>query len=93
MDKEIPTARIFLQNLIEENNYDSNIDIEDAMIEFAKLHVEAALKEAYLNSEMRVSENDTNEFPSFTDNYDDGYVTITVSKDSILNAYPLNNIK
>ena len=64
-----------------------------AMIEFAKLHVEAALKEAYLNSEMRVSENDTNEFPSFTDNYDDGYVTITVSKDSILNAYPLNNIK
>ena len=93
MDKEIPTARIFLQNLIEENNYDSNIDIEDAMIEFAKLHVEAALKEAYLNSEMRVSENDTNEFQSFTDNYDDGYVTITVSKDSILNAYPLNNIK
>ncbi len=27
-----------------------------------------------------------------TDNYDDGYVTITVSKDSILNAYPLENI-
>lgn len=42
---------------------------------------------------MRVSENDTNEYPSFTDNYDDGYVTITVSKDSILKAYPLENIK
>ena len=41
---------------------------------------------------MRVSENDTNEYPSFTNNYDDGYVTITVSKDSILNAYPLENI-
>lgn len=61
--------------------------------EFAKLHVEAALKEAFNNSEMRVSENDTNETSSFTDNYDDGYVTITVSKDSILNAYPLTNIK
>ena len=65
----------------------------ELVIKFAKLHVEAALKEAYNNSEMRVSENDTNEIPSFTDNYDDGYVTITVSKDSILNAYPLENIK
>lgn len=63
------------------------------MIEFAKLHVETALEEAYNNSEMRVRENDTNEIPSFTDNYDDGYVTITVSKKSIINAYPLENIK
>ena len=61
--------------------------------EFAKLHVKAALKKAFNNSEMRVSENDTNEYPSFTDNYDDGYVTITVSKNSILDAYPLENIK
>jgi len=51
------------------------------------------IEEEDMNSEMRVSENDTNETPSFTDNYDDGYVTITVSKESILNAYPLNNIK
>lgn len=42
---------------------------------------------------MRVSENDINETPSFTNNYDDGYVTITISKDSILNAYSLENIK
>jgi len=62
-------------------------------IEFAKYHVKLALEKAYLNSEMRVSENDTSETPSFTDNYDDGCVTITVSKDSILNAYPLDNIK
>ena len=66
--------------------------VKEAMIEFAKMHVQEALKKAYLDSEMRVSENDTNEYPSFTDNYDDGYVTITVSKDSILNAYPLENI-
>ena len=68
-------------------------DYIKGMIEFAKYHVEQALEKAYLDSEMRVSENDTNEYPSFTDNYDDGYVTITVSKDSILKAYPLENIK
>ena len=73
----------------DEGNFNN---VTDMLIEFAKMHVEAALKEAYNNSEMRVSENDTNEIPSFTDNYDDGYVTITVSKDSILNAYPLENI-
>lgn len=69
------------------------VSIEEVMIDFAKYHVQKALEKAYLDSEMRVSENDTNEYPSFTDNYDDGYVTITVSKDSILNAYPLENIK
>ena len=75
------------------NGFLDEVECKQLMIEFAKLHVEAALKEAYNNSEMRVSENDTNEIPSFTDNYDDGYVTITVSKESILNAYPLENIK
>ncbi len=80
------TAKEFIKN-------NSPCSMEGFMIEFAKLHVKAALKEAFNNSEMRVSENDTNEHPSFTDNYDDGYVTITVSKDSILNAYPLENIK
>ena len=93
---KIPTAKLILTG---KETYDSEYptvskyDALEAMIEFAKLHVEASLKEAYNNSEMRVSENDTNEIPSFTDNYDDGYVTITVSKDSILNAYPLENIK
>ena len=47
--EKIPTAITFLQNLIEENNHDSNIDIEDALIEFAKMHVETAL---YIASEM-----------------------------------------
>ena len=43
------TAKKFLENLIEENNHDSNIDLEDALIEFAKMHVETAL---YIASEM-----------------------------------------
>ena len=79
--------RYYLESIISHDDYIKG------MIEFAKYHVEKALEKAYLDSEMRVSKNDTNEYPSFTDNYDDGYVTITVSKDSILKAYPLENIK
>lgn len=88
---KIPTAKEFYRQTT--GCVMNHGDIKKAMIEFAKLHVEAALKEAFNNSEMRVSENDTNEYPSFVNNYDDGYVTITISKDSILNAYPLENIK
>lgn len=51
---------------------------QDAMIEFAKLHVEAALKEA----SKKVIVN----------NYrDEG--RIKINKNSILGAYPLENIK
>ena len=97
---KIPTAEEFLKS--KDYNLGGNEELADGvltnnviedMIEFAKLHVEQALEAAFNNSEMRVSENDTSETPSFTDNYDDGYVTITVSKNSIINAYPLDLIK
>jgi hypothetical protein len=48
-------------------------DVEAMMIEFAKIHVEAALKEGSENAEA---------------NYN-----AEVNKSSILNAYPLENIK
>jgi hypothetical protein len=47
------------------------------MIEFAKFHVEAALKEASENVELETYGNFGN----------------SVNKDSILNSYPLANIK
>lgn len=50
------------------------LQVQQAMIEFAKLYVEAALKAASENAQVT----------------DWGYA---VSKDSILNAYPLENIK
>lgn len=81
----IPTAQEFLSK--------NNVDIVNTMIKFAKLHVKSALEAAFNNSEMRVSENDTNEHPSFTDYYDNGNITITISKNSILDSYPLTNIK
>jgi hypothetical protein len=92
----IPTAEEFFREFCNKRTTTGSLNGHErleVMRKFAKLHVEAALKAAFLNSEMRVSENDTNEYPSFTNNYDDGYVTITVNADSILNAYPLEQIK
>ena len=58
-------------------------DVKTAMIEFAKLHVEAALKAA--------SEKATSSAFYSPDN--DGTYDSSVHKSSILNAYPLENIK
>ena len=55
-------------------------DIHTAMIEFAKLHVEAALKEVINNAEI--------------DDYDvHGQYSPSINEDSILNSYSLDNIK
>ena len=73
MDK-IPTAEEFL-----ETDKDWNRTTAQMMIEFAKLHVEAALKEA---------EKETVKYISKTILELNMY-----NKNSILNAYPLENIK
>lgn len=59
-------------------------DVKKAMIEFAKLHVEAALKEASEKSRIKANTQQGNSM--FIDDFE-------VNKESILNAYPLNNIK
>jgi hypothetical protein len=74
----IPTAKAFYQNYIEENNHDSHVDIEEMLIEFAKLHVEAALKEASEKATVYADEGGYSEF---------------VDEQSILNSYSLDNIK
>jgi hypothetical protein len=69
----------------------------EMIIEFAKLHVERALKKASLNAMIKVT--NTEEFreiekgEDLLDFYDCGSDTITVSVNSILNAYPLSNIQ
>ena len=81
MENNIPTAEEFawsqeedFKTILAEANYQ---EIYNLMIEFAKLHVEAALKAAYDNIE---------------------YTTVDSSvpyvlEESILNSYPLTNIK
>jgi hypothetical protein len=57
-------------------------NIEETMIEFAKLHVKAALK--------KVSEKAAININGFIQDYDEN---LCVDKNSILTSYPLKNIK
>lgn len=93
--EKAPKAEEFL-NLLDERDgtmwTEDNASIIDALAEFARLHVEAALKSASEN----VSVLHTNyhgshkiEFPYGIDDYSD----LHLDKDSILNSYPQENIK
>ena len=82
----IPTAEEFIFDY-SQNDIIDNLDEESKgiiilkMKEFAKLHVEAALKE--------VIENAT----TVNKSKFKGDINYVVDEDSILNAYPLENIK
>ena len=70
------TAVEFLNR--DESGVFNEVDIVQAMIEFAKLHVEAALKAASENAQTECDEGGELGF---------------VNKETILDAYPLTNIK
>ena len=83
----IPTAEDFLQDSFTISHFYNDKynrmscfsdDVQKAMIEFAKLHVEAALKEAAEKALVYADEGGYSEF---------------VDESSILNAYSLENIK
>ena len=85
------TAEEFLKNFNEEENnidklyYDSYV--KKAMIKFAKMHVQEALKQA--------SEKADADFTYLGDDLKEigaEYIEVYTFKDSILNAYPLENI-
>ncbi len=59
-------------------------DVEKAMIEFAKIHVKAALEAA---SEKATIKDEIAHFQ------EGSYITHVLAKESILEAYPLTNIK
>ena len=58
--------------------------VREAMIEFAKMHVQEALKQASEEAEVE---------HELSNPYDPNSGYEIVNKDSILNAYPLENIK
>ena len=81
--KKIPTAREFFNEFCNKRtNTGALNDTErlDIMIDFAKLHVGAALEQVRYNVEI----NDFDEH---------GQYSPCVDEPSILNAYPLDNIK
>ena len=76
---KIPTAEEFLKGRPWKNGMNLQERIHESMIEFAKLHVEAALEEAEKETVKHISKTilELNMY----------------NKNSILNAYPLENIK
>ena len=114
---KIPTAEECFNNFVDFEicplkEYTPEVLINDtklAMIEFAKLHVEAALEEADIKAKIleksnwgkwEDSENEKGNLEekiSVKINHyghgDCSYQILTVSHESILNAYPLTNIK
>jgi len=93
---KIPTAEEFFKKYsdntsLAEGHYDYLVEkdsFKEAMIEFAKLHVEEALKEA--SEKAKTDYEYLGESGEFEDIPVYEYF---VDKDSILNAYPLENIK
>ena len=59
-------------------------NIEEFMIEFAKMHVQEALRLSSAEAEVE---------HEFSNPYDSNSEYTIVNKESILNAYPLENIK
>jgi hypothetical protein len=79
----VPTARELFDKMTDEND---EITSTEMMIEFAKIHVEAALKEA--SKKAKITER------KVTLDNTGGYVRVpTIYKRYILNSYPLENIK
>lgn len=75
--------------------YDEH-DSDDTVVimkDYAKLHVEAALKAASEKAYVEYIDLDTNEIFDYTDVITDDNVGANVNKKSILNAYSLENIK
>lgn len=73
----VPTAEeIFYSKEFSKNSSLEFEDVENLMIEFAKMHVEEALKEAYEKAGLEY--------------YGD---EVCYDKDSIITAYPLENVK
>lgn len=83
----IPTAKEFIistELVVKFDNTQGCIleeELPSLFIEFAKLHVQAALEAAYYNSDVKVIDADTTG------------VIYGVDSDTILNAYSLKNIK
>jgi hypothetical protein len=84
-----PLGELWRLNLSRDCYAQSEKDIQKAMIEFAKLHVEAALKEASEAATINKNKGQVTgrEFGNVTDG------SYSINQPSILNSYPLENIK
>jgi hypothetical protein len=94
---KIPTAEEIMQDHLDPHDclrvskcYEMTLD---AIKEFAKLHVEAALKEASENGMVELSKDWITKQQTIHPNQLVSMIEIKINKDSILNSYSLENIK
>ena len=80
--EQIPTAEDFLNQ--DESGVFTEVDITQAMIEFAGLHVAAALKAASEKARTK---------PVWEGNTGSEYCDTVIDTRSIINSYPLENIR
>lgn len=88
--RKIPPAETFIINKLDETQPDFNIpptpkEVEEWMIEFAKMHVTEALKQATEKLTMKLRDN------VYELHMNDDWMEI--DKNSILNAYDLDNVE
>ena len=74
----------------DEGNFNT---VTDMLIEFAKMHVQEALKQASEKAFVEYIDLNTDEIFDYTDVITDDDVGVNVNKDSILKSYSLENIK
>jgi hypothetical protein len=97
----VPTAKEFLEK--DKSGVYTEVDITHAMIEFAKLHVEAALKSVLEKAEMNdidrpkdYHEEDGNGISKILNKNIfacEGYYHISLDDESVYDSYTLTNIK
>jgi len=94
MEKKIPSIEEFLASNEIQAEYNGEVDCEvytkyevrKLLVGFTKLHVEACKKAAYENAEVyQHKKEDAYDYPTAEH--------FSVTKNSILNSYPLENIK
>jgi hypothetical protein len=81
---KIPTAEEFLNTFNRKVNDTLEQGVQEAMIEFAKLHVKEALETASKKAKTK---------DEWEGNTGSEYCDTVVDRESIINAYPLDNIK
>ena len=92
MEKKIPSAEEFIkangkeafEDGVIKKDYFTRWELEKLLIEFAKLHVEACKEEGAKNAEV------DHEYDKYGNVIQDLH---TIDKSTILNSYPLENIK
>ena len=96
--EKIPTAEEVIDKMVKFASVNDTINctvysLSQVMIEFAKLHVEAALKEASEKAKASLGKDWIRTEETIHPGQLVDTIIIKVDKDSILNSYPLTNIK